>query len=471
MWRNRRAVLIGNPGVSKSWFQWYMMYRLVSEDEYNTKLIIRQVGTRKVDFYFPRPEKGKPTAFTSLHSNLSSLELVSHLDPETSVYLFEPGNSVIEPEYDVNYDIRLFSTCSPNEVRYKEFCKNGAMKVYMPCWTLKELKSVGSHIAEGNSDLKDLMHPQAIEKRYKRFGGIIRYVIPTSEGFLNTVKAKQNSVLKVTTAVDAFAPYANIEKSDDQKKNISHFILTYDVEYGDKYKKGMKYEEFTGFRMKIASEYVKNSLAVDITEQDLLVAIKSLQGMLKYGHTQDPLLFETVVYNSIIKCQHYKWQVFDQEEWIDHDWGLNKKKNVNIHIKNGEFVEDGKKMCVENLKPGILYRPALKNFPVADMFFVKEKDVDKKEKEVFAIQVTFSSTHTIKKTAYEAFYKGLQLDPKTDAVTFYIVSSSTNAESYAKAIAKGSWSYFITPVKGSKNYFPKIRFVAARTSTDFNVQF
>jgi len=28
MWRNRRAVLIGNPGVSKSWFQWYMMYRL-----------------------------------------------------------------------------------------------------------------------------------------------------------------------------------------------------------------------------------------------------------------------------------------------------------------------------------------------------------------------------------------------------------------------------------------------------------
>ena len=80
------------------------------------------------------------------------------------------------------------------------------MKFYMPWWTLEELKSVGSHIAEDNSDLKDLMRPQAIEKRYKRFGGIIRYVIPKSEGFLNAVKAEQNSVLKGTTAVDAFAP-------------------------------------------------------------------------------------------------------------------------------------------------------------------------------------------------------------------------------------------------------------------------
>ena len=287
----------------------------VNEDKYNTKLIVRQIGTRKVDFYFPRPEKGKPEAFTSLH-NLSSLDLVSYLDPETSVYLFEPGNSLIEPEYDLNDDIRLFSTCSPNEVRYKEFCKNGAMKFYMPCWTLKELKLVGSHIAE-NFKVKDFMGPQAIEKRYKRFGGIIRYVIPKSEGFLNTVKAKQDSVFKRTKTIDVFAPYANIEKSDDQKDNISHFILTYDVEYGDKYKNGMKVEEFTGFRMKIASEYVKNNLDV-MSDQDLLASINNLTGMLKFGSTPDPLLFEAVVYNTIVNG-FYKWQVFDQKKntWID----------------------------------------------------------------------------------------------------------------------------------------------------------
>ena len=121
-------------------------------------------------------------------------------------------------------------------------------------------------------------------------------------------------------------------------------------------------------------------------------------------------------------------------------------------------------ICVKNLKPGILYRPWWKIFPVADMFFVKEREADKK-KEVFAIQVTCSNKHALKNTAYEAFYKGLQLDPKTDAVTLYIVSSSINAESYANAITKGSMSYFIDPVKDLNN-LSKVRFVAAKITDE-----
>jgi len=81
---------------------------------------------------------------------------------------------------------------------------------------------------------------------------------------------------------------------------------------------------------------------------------------------------------------------------------LTEKRIVDIHIKNDEFVEDGEKMCVKNRKPGILYRPRLKTFLGADMFFVKERE------EVFAIQVTLRDNHVIKNTAYEAFYKGLQ---------------------------------------------------------------
>ena len=355
----------------------------------------------------------------------------------------------------------------PRVLQMKCAIKSFVKIVPLHCWTLEELKSVGSYIAKDNYQMKDFMGPQAIEKRYKRFGGIIRYVIPTSETFLERVTVKQDSVLKNAKTIDAFAPYANIEKSDDQKDNISHFILTYDVEYGDEYKKEMKVKEFSRFRMKIASEYVKNNLDV-MSDKDLLVAIKSLnQGMLKIGYTWDPLLFEAVVYNTIVNG-FYKWQVFDQKKttWIDHDWGLTEKQIVDIHIKNDEFVEGGEKICVKNLKPGILYRPRLKNFPGADMFFVKEREADKKE--VFAIQVTVSGKHATNNTAYEAYYKGLQLDPEKDAVTFYIVSSSTNAKGYANAITNGYWSYFIKPAKSEENP-PKLHFVAVKTSTNFDV--
>ena len=63
--------------------------------------------------------------------------------------------------------------------------------------------------------------------------------------------AAQGSVLKRIKAVDVFVPYANIEKSDDQKENISHFILCYYVEYDHKYKNGIEFGEFRGLRMKM----------------------------------------------------------------------------------------------------------------------------------------------------------------------------------------------------------------------------
>ena len=78
------------------------------------------------------------------------------------------------------------------------------------------MKSVGSYTAKGNHELKDFMHPQAIEERYERFSGTIRYVIPTTKLFPEDAIAAQGSVLKRIKAVDVFVPYANNEKSDDK---------------------------------------------------------------------------------------------------------------------------------------------------------------------------------------------------------------------------------------------------------------
>ena len=142
LWSQRRAVLIGNPGVSKSWFQWYVIYRLVNQvqdqadvkDEFNEpiKVIARQVGSDYFALYLPKQD-------TVLWSDrVSALRYILHsLDPGTSLYLFEPDSSKIEPIY-TGLKVQTIATCSPDTVQYKEFCKNGAQKYYMPCWTLAE---------------------------------------------------------------------------------------------------------------------------------------------------------------------------------------------------------------------------------------------------------------------------------------------------------------------------------------------
>ena len=52
------SVLLGNPGVSKSWFQWYILYRMLKQgNDCKFKLIARQVGQSKLSFIFPQSGK------------------------------------------------------------------------------------------------------------------------------------------------------------------------------------------------------------------------------------------------------------------------------------------------------------------------------------------------------------------------------------------------------------------------------
>ena len=447
IWKEGRAVLIGNPGVSKSWFQWYVMWRLVNHKNFghengkseSVKVIVRQTGNDVVHFYFPFHDKVFATSAHSINVRAIVASMLRFMDPDNSLYLFEPVESLTEPVYYSNFAIRTIATCSPNPVRYKEFCKNGAVKLYMPCWTLEELKSLGSYI------YKDDKMINTIEDGYNRFGGIIRYVLPKSEAFLRTVMKAQDTAIDRTKAVDIFAPYANIEKMDDGGTNISHFILQYDVlkQPGNKY-------NFHTFKMKIASEYVKFRLNwSDLTTQNLHTCILNLQSMLHFGRPKEPLLFQIVIYNALVKNM-FQWEVFNNRKWVSHRWELS--KNMKIKAEN---------IKLEQLEPDVLYYSESHNFPAVDMFFVKEREVDKKM--VFGIQVTFAKEHRITKGAYEQLYKLFELDPQVDAMTIYIVSSSENAESYAKK----ETSSFYQQVR-SIEPLPKLDFVAVKTDFELS---
>ena len=255
MWSHRSAVLIGNPGVSKSWFQWYIIYLLVNQvrdqadvkDEFNEpiKAIVRQIGSDGFDIYIHK----RDTVLRSECRPFILHNILRSLDPDTSLYLFEPGSSKIEPMY-MDHDIRTIATCSPDTVRYKEFCKSGALKYYMPCWTLAELKAVGNRIVQNNPSLKEFMSPQAIEERYKRFGGIMRYVISNSKDADKSWRIAQDEAIKRTKAIDLFSLYVGIEKMDDKKDNISDFVLCYNVEQ----------TKFRKFNMKITSDNASENL-------------------------------------------------------------------------------------------------------------------------------------------------------------------------------------------------------------------
>ena len=126
--KNERSVLIGNPGIGKSFFQYYYLARIMNPslfgplppDCYGStappKIVIRQEGTVRMTIYDIANRQAEKVMGCPI-------DVLDCFDPETSLYLMEPGESVVEPHF-MGVRIPTLTTVSPLLARYKEFCKN-----------------------------------------------------------------------------------------------------------------------------------------------------------------------------------------------------------------------------------------------------------------------------------------------------------------------------------------------------------
>ena len=181
----RYSVLTGNPGISKSWFHWYILYQMVNKNVVHhdvevPKLIVRQIARRDLQFIFLHDCK----AFNTTSVDLGHNTLLCNFHHDATFILVEPKDSFQEPIVDSG--LKTILTCSPDQQHYKEFLKSGAAKVFMPVWSLDELKAVGAHIRHHTS--QKLLDSDKIEERYRRFGGIFRHVIPVSSNAVVNAK-------------------------------------------------------------------------------------------------------------------------------------------------------------------------------------------------------------------------------------------------------------------------------------------
>ena len=171
------------------------------------------------------------------------------------------------------FGVQTVLTCSPNNKRYKEFCKNSAAKFYMPVWKLDELQLVAAHIRENVHDefLNNALKPERVEERYRRFGGIFCYVIPIHSDALEYAIESQNDVLSHAKLADVIIQGDHMERRrDDNDNNISHFLLQYNVNI----------ENFKSFAMMIASDHVQRHLdSSTMNILDIEMAIEYLRSM------------------------------------------------------------------------------------------------------------------------------------------------------------------------------------------------
>ena len=240
--KNDRAILLGNPGISKSFFHYYYLARIINTslfgslpiDYYGStnppEIVVRQICGAEIQVY----DISNETVYTlpDTHDIFTSLKK----DYQKSLYLMEPGTKVkIGPYLE---DVPTLITVSPDTSRYDEFQKNGGVYFYMPCYTEQELLTIGNYL-RGNKDVNppipsrlpegmdEEYTEESLKNRFKQFGGIIRHVLPLSTQNLDDIKAKQKQAIR--EVIENNQAVHILSSSTIEDKKLSHFIAQYQV--------------------------------------------------------------------------------------------------------------------------------------------------------------------------------------------------------------------------------------------------
>jgi len=227
-------VLLGNPGISKSFFQYYYMWRILNTDELgalppdywgNTQppeVVVRQIGeSESIVYDIKRLEAQKV-------SSVYTPDVVKAFNSVNNLYLFEPGASSKQPFFE-GLRIPTVATVPPNPVHFKEFVKNRAEMTYMPAYEEEELLGIGDYLRENGlvpSGMEEEYTEEKIKERYETFGGILQQVFPTTTQDIEGQIEKQNQAIE-DCDISRLVLFNSVALNNG---DVSSYIMQYEVD-------------------------------------------------------------------------------------------------------------------------------------------------------------------------------------------------------------------------------------------------
>ena len=354
----KRVVLVSNPGTGKSIFQFYYLARLLNPAAFEDPLppdssgsssipevVIRQIGVGEMQVFFLKAK------IAHLIQPVNK-RVLRCFDPKTTLYLFEPAESRVEPMWK-GIDMDIFCTCSPDEIRYKEFLKNRGIKLYMPLFTIDELKTIGRHMRKQPNfpmELKKYYSDTGISMSYNEYGGIIRHVLPTSLRYVNSVKKMKEDAFAIVDWRQYIMTKPKIERSD-----FSHFIVKYVVNPPN----------FDDVSFELVNEEVKikiEQFLKQLTLADQITLLKSSSNSLIEPSKR--LIYEEVISSKLVSgC---RWILLES---IDRRF---KTMEYNASMSYSPTLTKCLEAEVEfnNMEMNVLYKPQNKQFPFCEFYYI-----------------------------------------------------------------------------------------------------
>ena len=373
----RDVIVIGNPGIGKSYFAVYKLYLAVRSSK-------NVVYHRQNTTWCFKPKEGCAFLYQNELSNNSVKTELLH-DPST-LFLYDCATR--EPVKDQgSREARLVVVTSPDHLNYKEIEKRPQTRSYcMPVWSRDELVLCYKNAYDE--------HQQKMcsewEEKYRMFGGIPRYIFSDPE------QAKTQKV-NLHLACASCTPNALMQRVTNHfYADGSHMLFKLEVPTDD--------PTLPNVKLDFASEYVENRV----------------YEAMKKGKREMRLSFLITALNTTLFAG-ISGRIFEEEAhkilrkggWFNFK-NLKTKKETQVNLSETKLRTFHNLSEVYLTKSENYWQPLAKNFPAVDaltgpdvMSLDKVKPTAFRMSQVNAIgyQITIAKRHGIKESGLARLHR------------------------------------------------------------------
>ena len=354
----KRFVVTGTPGIGKSTFMYYFIWRFLNDaegslDQNRFNLYIQCAPDEVLQFKSGRVlELSGMEARRTLKRDKKALVLVDMREPDEPMLC--PGIRIV--------------LSSPNPARFKEFSKGVCLILYMNPWIYDEILTVWEKL------YKDVLSLDEVNEAYRISGGIVRYVLEQNKK-AQIVMDKAFSALG-GGGVTSLSEYIGSNMANDDK--VTYKILHYS---------SSDYTEENA-KLVFSSGYASSRLFNDLQKGDAVKAIKFMNNN-KLGYLQASVgvIFERLAHvlvcsdgiSHIRRLRSADADVHEESEYMPRKLNFIPKYPIKFSsLSSGTAYSKGQ-----------YFEPYSGTFKSIDSFSVIGADV-------FAFQFTVGKSHPIK---------------------------------------------------------------------------
>lgn len=346
LWQtNQNVVVIGNPGIGKSFFAVYELYIALKKRK---TVVFQSVPARKT--YLFRPSG----AVEELpYPNAPTLS-------ETETLLLYDAGTKREPQFS-NICNRIIVFSSPCESSYADLLKEGAHTLCMPTWSMKEIEYCREHMKSYSS-----LKKTTVSKRFMKYGGIARFVLEVDEH----IERRHSEELEQAISLCNTQTLRDVVRSQDRAVQ-SHKVLHRTVVENDD-----GTTNYYWYSFEFGSKQIEDKVYEEINQKAKLDLMKFLHDSRDETvvATLRGCLFERLAHDLLANGGKFKIrQLFGQQEQCTTKVKKREKKNFS------ELTE-------LNSQENGYFLPTSKTFPAVDAIVPSIG---------IALQMTVSTTHPI----------------------------------------------------------------------------